>query len=241
MDRIYRFRQQGGTILFVSHSLDAVRNLCTSAVWLDHGELKAAGRTVDTIDAYLKWTNAKEQERLERAKRDQAETTPEDDASEDANRGLNESRKRWGTREIEITRVELLDVHGREPAVFNTGDEMTVRLHYVAHQPSDEPVFGLAIHHGNGFHINGPNSRFGGLPLGTLVGRGCVDYTIEALPLLAGNYVLTAAVFDTTITHAFDYHDQMYPFVVQTTSIAERWGSVYIPARWSQPSAGTRA
>src|SRR6266511_613302 len=36
MDRIYRFRQQGKTIIFVSHALETVRALCDHAVWLDH-------------------------------------------------------------------------------------------------------------------------------------------------------------------------------------------------------------
>lgn len=231
MDRIYQHRQQGRTILFVSHSLDAVRNLCTSAVWLDHGELRAAGDTLQTIDAYLRWTNAKEQERLsrEQAVAAQIETPPQPVEVV----ATNEAGSRWGSREIEISRVELLDAQGRTPPAFETGQPLTVRLHYLAHQPIQEPVFGLAIHHSNGFHINGPNTRFGGLALGTLSGAGYVDYTIADLPLLAGGYVLTAAVYDTTMTHGFDHHERMYRFVVQTSHIAERWGSVYIPGQWT--------
>lgn len=226
MDRIFEHRQQGRTILFVSHSLDAVRNLCTSAVWLDHGVVKAAGDTMLTIDAYLRWTNAQEQERLEReqARRDAEPKQPRGPSPDDG--------PRWGSREIEITSVEFLDAQGRSPRAFETGAPLTIRLHYLAHQPIEEPVFGLAIHHANGFHINGPNTRFGGLSLGALSGSGYVDYTIDALPLLAGGYVLTAAVYDTTMTHGFDHHERMYRFVVQTKSVAERWGSVYIPGHW---------
>ena len=245
MERMYKFRQEGRTILFVSHSLDSVRNLCTSAIWLDHGVLKAAGDPVSTIDAYLRQTNAQEYERLQRerlaAEREQqlaeeeigGEIREPEPSTEEPSAPLN----RWGSREIEITRVMFLDAQGHEASAFQTGDPLTIRVYYDAHEPVDDPVFGLAIHHASGFHINGPNTRFGGLSLGRVRGRGYVDYTIDELPLLSGSYVLTAAIYDTTMAHPFDHHERMYSFVVQTSAIAERWGSVHIPARWSWKAA----
>ncbi|HEY0735707.1 MAG TPA: ABC transporter ATP-binding protein [Herpetosiphonaceae bacterium] len=237
MDRMYKFRQEGRTILFVSHSLDSVRNLCTSAIWLDHGELKAAGDPVSTIDAYLRQTNAQEFERLERERQAALESGGEAAEAVSLPPAQPDKTNRWGSREIEITRVAFLDAQGREPSAFQTGDSLTVRVYYEAHQPIDDPVFGLALHHVNGFQINGPNTRFGGLALGCVRGQGYVDYTIDELPLLSGNYVLTAAIYDTTMTHPFDHHERMYTFVVQTSAIAERWGSVHIPARWSWKAA----
>ena len=251
MERMYKFRQEGRTILFVSHSLDSVRNLCTSAIWLDHGVLKAAGDPVSTIDAYLRQTNAQEYERLQRerlAERERLEAEREQLVAEDERQSevlepeppTEEPTgpvNRWGSREIEITRVMFLDAHGHEASAFQTGDPLTVRVYYDAHEPVDDPVFGLALHHASGFHINGPNTRFGGLSLGRVRGRGYVDYTIDELPLLSGSYVLTAAIYDTTMAHPFDHHERMYSFVVQTSAIAERWGSVHIPARWSWKAA----
>src|SRR6266487_3005695 len=53
MDRIYRFRQQGKTIIFVSHALETVRALCDHAVWLDHGQARVVGAAGEVIDASL--------------------------------------------------------------------------------------------------------------------------------------------------------------------------------------------
>ncbi|WP_026370225.1 ABC transporter ATP-binding protein [Kallotenue papyrolyticum] len=235
MQRIYQFRQEGRTILFVSHSLDAIRNLCTSALWLHHGELRAAGSTVATIDAYLRWANQQERARLEHER--QAQAGGEAPAEEPRDEGAALSNKRWGSREIEITGVELLDSRGQPASVVGTGERLTIRIHYQAHQPIVEPVFGLALYHASGFQINGPNTRFGGLAFGTVRGCGHVDYTIEELPLLAGTYTITAAIYDSSMTQAYDHQHQMYTLTVQTASIAERWGSVYIPARWSWTGA----
>jgi ABC-type polysaccharide/polyol phosphate transport system ATPase subunit len=46
------FREMGATILFVSHSMDAIANMCHRAAWLDHGHLQALGEVHEVINAY---------------------------------------------------------------------------------------------------------------------------------------------------------------------------------------------
>ena len=52
LERIERFRQQGTTILFVSHNLNAVESTCDRVIWLDHGVIKANGSTRDLVREY---------------------------------------------------------------------------------------------------------------------------------------------------------------------------------------------
>ena len=42
----------GTTVLFVSHSLDQIREMCDRVVWLDHGKIKMIGNTQEVCDAY---------------------------------------------------------------------------------------------------------------------------------------------------------------------------------------------
>ncbi len=42
----------GTTLLFVSHSADAVRRMCQKAMWLDHGEIRMTGSTDEVLNAY---------------------------------------------------------------------------------------------------------------------------------------------------------------------------------------------
>jgi lipopolysaccharide transport system ATP-binding protein len=44
---------EGRTVLFVSHNMRAVQSLCTKALLLEHGEVRAVGNTASTIDQYL--------------------------------------------------------------------------------------------------------------------------------------------------------------------------------------------
>ena len=46
-------RQEGRTIIFVSHNMAAVQSLCTKTIWLEHGSVKMIGDTCEVIKSYL--------------------------------------------------------------------------------------------------------------------------------------------------------------------------------------------
>ncbi len=46
-------RQEGRTVLFVSHSMASVRALCSRGMWLDAGQIRLSGSPSDVIAAYL--------------------------------------------------------------------------------------------------------------------------------------------------------------------------------------------
>jgi len=50
--RMREFRQRGKTIVFVSHSLEAVRRICTRLLLLDHGKMLADGAPDEVLSAY---------------------------------------------------------------------------------------------------------------------------------------------------------------------------------------------
>ena len=220
MERIYGFRRANKTIIFVSHALDVVRSLCDVAVWLDHGIMRASGPAGAVIDAYLADVNRHEGERLAVAKGD----TPSESE-------INPFRR--GSREVEITRVQLLDALGTEQVTFQTHAPLTIRLHYDAHTPVDGPVFGIGIHHENGIWLSGPNTAFDKFSIARIEGKGYVDYHIPTLPLLNGAYRVSAAVVDSAMLHTFDMHDRLYPLVVQSDSLSDQYGIMMIPHCWS--------
>ena len=53
LDRMYSFRDQGTTIVFVSHSIPVVKLLCSRALWLDHGQIQAIGSAQEVGDQYI--------------------------------------------------------------------------------------------------------------------------------------------------------------------------------------------
>jgi ABC-2 type transport system ATP-binding protein len=48
------FKDQGKTVILVSHAMGQVQDMCDHAAWLSHGDLVAVGEAKPTIDAYLR-------------------------------------------------------------------------------------------------------------------------------------------------------------------------------------------
>src|SRR5690606_28184969 len=54
--RYIREFQKRGTLLFVSHDMGSVQNLCESGIWLDHGSVQMTGSSKRIAQAYLQYT-----------------------------------------------------------------------------------------------------------------------------------------------------------------------------------------
>jgi len=52
MEKMNEFKKNGVTIVFVSHSLEAIKNFCQKAIWLDKGKIKEEGEPEKVIAAY---------------------------------------------------------------------------------------------------------------------------------------------------------------------------------------------
>ncbi|MDQ5825631.1 MAG: Wzt carbohydrate-binding domain-containing protein [Chloroflexota bacterium] len=159
---------------------------------------------------------------------DDEELLPQRDASEEAPTSV------VPRADVKITGITFLDGSGASSQVFRTNEPLTIRLHFDARDRVEDPIFGVAIYTEGGTHVNGPNTRFAGLPIAAIEGTGHVDYHIERLPLLAGRYFVTVAVTGSEMTDMLDHQFHAGSFVVQPTpQVAERMGLVLIPAQWS--------
>jgi ABC-type polysaccharide/polyol phosphate transport system ATPase subunit len=56
LERLKAFNARGGTMVIVSHELDQVRELCSRAVWLDHGLVRMDGDVETVLAAYREAT-----------------------------------------------------------------------------------------------------------------------------------------------------------------------------------------
>lgn len=44
----------GTTVLYVSHSIDSIKELCSKVIWLDHGKIVKMGDAKEICDEYYK-------------------------------------------------------------------------------------------------------------------------------------------------------------------------------------------
>jgi lipopolysaccharide transport system ATP-binding protein len=255
LDRINELKRRGITIVLVTHDLDAVRQMCTRAIWLEDGHVRADGAVRYVLEQYEEQVLTSDGQSLQKAEMARRGGEPGAAPAQPEHRVLipgrhrtstggdaapsagpiqdGESSWRWGSREAEIVRVEFLDSQGREHRSFRTGEPFIARIHFEAKQRIETPLFGLALYHANGFQINGPNTAFSGLEIEAIEGQGYIDHVIDQLPLLEGTYLASVSVYDAHGVHAYDFHHQAYTFRVRpATGVQERYGTFLIPSSW---------
>lgn len=51
--RMNEMRNAGTTLMYVSHSIDSVRDVCDHALWIDHGHQMMSGEVIPVTEAYM--------------------------------------------------------------------------------------------------------------------------------------------------------------------------------------------
>ncbi|MFV0316817.1 MAG: ABC transporter ATP-binding protein, partial [Microthrixaceae bacterium] len=182
-DHLYDLRKEGVTVVVVTHSMDTVEKMCDHAVWLDHGVLQEEGSAAKVAGAYLKRVN--ENEEAQRA-REAQERTEDVDSDGNVRTTFDWTREAHFGEEIEITSVELVDLHGSEVSFINPDDAVELRIGYQAHSSVDDPVFGYGIHTQAGVHLAGSNTALDGVTTGAIHGMGTITFALDKSPLLPG-------------------------------------------------------
>jgi len=206
-EKIEQFRQDGRTIVFVSHGLDQVQQLCEDVAWIEKGELREVGPSADVITSY------------------QGE-------SHHARRVEGEQGARWGSGEGQIVHVELLDGNGEPQTVLTSLDPLTIGVEVTSHVPLQDVVVGVRIDTLSGERVWGWNTRRAGKTIGRLDGPARVDLSIPTLPLLEGVYDLTVALSDHTEMHPYDHWERRIRFEVRQYRSYDV-GVVHIPGEWT--------
>ena len=230
LDKFGEFKRRGKTILLVTHSLGLVERFCDEALWMDGGRKKSTGDPVRVVGAYI--TNVEKSEEATLAAADArahgSATTmsPDDPASavlpdhpiESAEAPTDMFRAtegRWGSREIEITEVQLLGPDGTAGHVFHSGEPMTVRLQLRAPVAMEDFVLGVGIFNAEGVCCYGTNTSIEQLTAVTILGNAEARFDIARLDLVEGTYKLDVAIHKQD-GYPFDYHRLLYTFRVKS-------------------------
>ena len=248
LDKFAEFRRKGRTVLLVTHSLDLVTRFCDEALWLDAGVVREQGDPRRVIDAYLQDVTQAEGVALGDAVKaakdvvgrgadapgppeepDHAPPTDEEQTDEPPDM-FKATEGRWGSREVEITAVDIVGRDGRPTYVFPSGDPLELRLRVHAHAPVADLVFGVGIFNAEGVCCYGTNTHIDGATSGGLTGAGEVRFVIDRLDLVEGTYKLDVAAHRENGA-AYDYHRLLY--TIRITSRLHEAGIFRPPHRWT--------
>ena len=203
-NKMREIKASGVTIVLVSHSLGQIEQICDRSIWFKDGVIEREGKPFDVHPYYLDYMGSKDTgihtDKDESVQKDEESNEDAEDVKDDTN---NENTLRWGSREVTISKVEILDQAGNPKTVFKTGEPMVILIYYSNPGKIKEAVFGFGIFRSDEMLCYGVNTHIdryenGKIPLQQ---RGMVRCVIENNSLIAGDYWL-----DTSIHREDDFH-----------------------------------
>lgn len=216
-ERINRMREEGKTIVFISHDLHAVERLCNRAILMERGQIVAMGAPRDVIRNYSGRGEYSDQS-----------------ATLVFNNPMPESDARF-----RVERVEVLDHNGDVKKSLQTGDYARFRITWHATEAVECGGVELGFETLEGISLVRCSTR----PLKTTdvrfdVGRNTIELEIERFPFAAGDYSLMVGLtipmqewlarqhsFGTLTVRSGDYFGSGFPFDAESAAliIEHKW------------------
>jgi lipopolysaccharide transport system ATP-binding protein len=216
LDHVVALRARGTTLLLASHDLDQVRSQCDRAVWLERGAIRAIGAADLVVKDYRDEMMARTIALTPSA----AGTSPGK---------LELGRNRFGSQEVRIDRVALVDRHARPVTELDVSGELTVRLGISA--PAGELrglLAAVSVHRlSDGVKCCDATTASDGVVLDRLGGSAELVLRYEQLPLEPGEYAVEVGLWAAGWRYAYDLHQRAYPLRI----VGERQGDGLVRTR----------
>ncbi|MCS7006320.1 MAG: ABC transporter ATP-binding protein [Thermoleophilia bacterium] len=206
--RIFRFKQDGGTIVFVSHDASAVERLCERSILLDRGRVALDGPTREAVARYR---------RLLADELDPAERGA----------GLRE----WGSGEASIRSAALVGREGAARRQFLSGEPFALEVAVETAPGLPPPRLQLEVCDSAGTLVGGESVDLAALGWRGGNGGGVVRYELDPLPLADGRFHLRLGLTDAAGERLYHWLDDALVFVVYPGG--EERGVVRLEGTWT--------
>jgi lipopolysaccharide transport system ATP-binding protein len=159
----------GRTVIFVSHNVSTLLNLCTCGVFIEKGKLKCLGPIRQVAEAYMKQVCA----------------------SESGFTDLRDHSARKPGCVPLIAGVEFVNARGESSSSFACGETFRVHIHLEPVVAVDNLFLGIGVDDSLGARVFSVTTDYCKSELPALTSRRIITCEIKDLPLVPGNYSLS--------------------------------------------------
>ncbi len=174
IERIKELLDHNTSLIFVSHSMELVKAVCDTAIYIEHGEVQQYGNSSEVIDLYNQVLDRRRALKLSQSQSSPAGAGPD----------------------IDITKIEVSGVDGRSTADLYNDQPAEVRVHYMAYRPVAKANMLVRIYRADGISCCVVRTSLDRFQISFEPGPGVVSLTLDPLQLYGGMYYAIAWVMD---------------------------------------------
>ncbi len=220
-NKIQEFREQGKTVLLVTHQIDTARTICDEMLWLDHGRVRALGPSSDVALQYRRVLYAKSYPHRVVQWAEKPEPAP------------TTAVPSVHAEVRIINRVILRDGEGRECTLFQTGEPACIEIEFSCPTALEHPLLELVIMREDGVLVYDFSSRQAGLEIGHAAPSGLLKIHFDPLRLMKGKYAVRVRVVNERAPEkVYDARTQQDCFEVRTENFPYPGFVADLPCHW---------
>ncbi|MEH2091152.1 ABC transporter ATP-binding protein [Nostoc sp.] len=220
MKRIRQMKEQGVTLLFVSHDSGSVKMLCKSAVLLNYGKMLEIGNPKEVVNHYIALISSTPTEaQLE-------ENSPQEIEIVNNDNDLTKNKEnnhihRHGNKLALIKNVQINDLEGKKVVKLETGKTYHITVLIEAQSEISDLIVGISIRNLMGLVIYGTNSHLLNIKLPNLENTQQLTVIFQ-LPcyLNKGVYTVTIGIHSEEGL-SYDWIDELLVFEVNNSIFCE--------------------
>ena len=216
-ERIRQFRQQGTTLLIVSHDRAAMQAICDRAILLDRGRLAKQGTPEEVMDYYNALIAERENSTVEQT------VTAEGRVQTSSGSGA-----------ATVTDITLENADGAALEMVNVGSAVTLVVQVRVRDDLPRLVLGYMIKDRLGQPIYGTNTHHMQQPLENVRAGETIEYRFRfPLNLGPGSYSVTTALTssETHLADNYEWRDLAFLFMVMNMNRRE-----FVGSSWLEPA-----
>lgn len=211
VNKVHELKERATSIILVSHNMTNVARHSDRVLWMDNGQIRASGATDEVIGSYLEWEKKKAM----------------------AGATLGEARMLGGGT-LSIESVFMTKADGSEAWEFEMGEVAQVHINYHAEAPVRDPVFSVNVLDETGRYLSSMTTKYDGLVMEKIEGRGSVVFQFDPLIMLRGSYYVHVAIRDGASMNYLVHYTRAASFLVRGPSLTNKLisGEFNLPHKW---------
>ncbi len=168
MDQVSK--EGGRTVIFVSHNMGAVKELCQKGILLNEGRIKMYDEMSHIVTEYL-----------------------QNYVGQSFEEGI---KFRRGAGNVKMEKLKFLNADGNEIDNIVCGEPVTIEILYSSNlEKIDELILGLTISESNGQFLTVLNNKMSNFNFKNVKGKGTITCTIPKIPLMSGRHTLNTNLY----------------------------------------------
>ncbi len=206
---------QDKTLIFVSHDMTILRRLVKRVIWLENASVKMDGESLKVLDEYAVGNAS-------------CEISQSDFYTISREFTWMKYKSRFGTGDVTLACVKLNgQVLKHDTAIsIRTFDTIVIDISFVYEAfISKNITFSVAFFTKDGINCFGLSPNFQQLHIDGE--KGTIRCTLDALPLLRGEYTLSVGAWDKMIVVPYDLHERMY--TINVISEENHEDGIFVP------------